>query len=296
MAAANDFDGFGGDTARSEPSGVVSRFMRNQPSYSTFDEEARIRRRDPGYLQQDRLQSLVLIGGFVSSALLLFIAGFVSAFLLFDDVAPSDVAVADPDVITAPPVVETAQAPEAPVDFPPQRDFVSTANAEADSDVPPEPAPEVAAARALADSGEPVDAPGSPVVTLEQAVKQQQPAIEPQATTGGQAAQDEPVQLVRATPEPVAQPSTSTASTPPARGYVLQFGAFGDRGNAQGLVNLLKQKVGRVWIVEGRASSGADLFFVRGGSYESRDEAAAAARKLWQSDRIDSFVRSVERG
>lgn len=283
MAAANDFDGFGGGAARDEAPGTMSRFMRNQPSYSTFDEEARIRRRDPGYLEQDRIQSLVLIGGFVASALLLFIAGFVSAFVLFDDVTPTDVATAQPEAVVAPPVVATATPPAVnstadPVDFP-QSDFVSTAQADADSEAPPAPAPEVAAARALADSGVAVDAPGSPVVPVEQPAANQ--VAEPNT----------PVQLVRATPDPIVPGNAA-----PIRGFVLQFGAFGERGNADGLVALLKDKVGPVWVAEGKASSGANLFFVRGGSFETRDDATAAARKLWQSDRIDSFVRSVERG
>lgn len=286
MAAANDFDGFGGGAARDEAPSAVSRFMRNQPSYSTFDEEARIRRRDPGYLEQDRIQSLVLVGGFVASALLLFIAGFVSAFLLFDDVTSTDVAVAEPEAVVAPPVVATVTPPIVDptvdsVDFP-QSDFVSTAQADADSEAPPEPAPEVAAARALADSGLAVDAPGSPVIPVEQ------PAVNQGAEP------NTPVQLVRATPDPLIQ--GNAAATAPIRGFVLQFGAFGDRGNADGLVALLKDKVGPVWVVEGKTNSGANLFFVRGGSFETRDDATVAARKLWQSDRIDSFVRSVERG
>lgn len=295
MAAANDFDGFDDGAARGGASGVVSRFMSNQPSYSTFDEEARIRRRDSGYLEQDRLQALVLIGGFAASALLLFIAGFVSAFLLFDDIGPADVAVSEPPpvetpAVVAPPVIASAEPPPAaaddPVDFP-AGDFVGSAQADAQSDLPPAPAPEIAAVRALNENNVAVDAPGNPVVPV-------QPVVNPQPEVFSQSAEpDTPVQLVRTAPESSLQ---LTNPPPVTRGFVLQFGAFGDKANAEGLAALLKQKVGRVWIVEGKASSGADLFFVRGGSFESRDDAAAAARKLWQSDRIDSFVRSVERG
>ncbi len=301
MAAANDFGGFDDGRARDEQPGTLSRFMRNQPSYSSFDEEARIRRRDPGYLEQDRLHALVLIGGFATSALLLFIAGFVSAFLLFDDVTPADVASSEGQVQEAPLVAADTVPPTAgAVDFPAQSDFVGTAQADADSENPPEPAPEVAAARALADSGEPVDAPGNPVVPVEQAAQTSQTTqadepVETQQPSSTQAP-NEPVQLVRANPEPVNETAAISSAVPPTRGFVLQFGAFGDRKNAANLVSLLKGKVGPVWVVEGKASSGADLFFVRGGAFESRTSAAAAARKLWQTDRIDSFVRSVDRG
>ncbi|MEQ9490625.1 MAG: SPOR domain-containing protein [Alphaproteobacteria bacterium] len=297
MAAANDFDGYGGSQARDEQPGTLSRFMRSQPGYSSFDEEARIRRRDPGYLEQDRLQSLVLVGGFATSALLLFIAGFVSAFLLFDDAVTGDVAALDAQKPEAPAIAAAPAEPsDEPVDFPAQRDFVGTAQADADSDTPPEPTPEVAAARALADSGEPVDAPGNPVVPMDQAEQAAQTASIPPPDPVAAEEPNQPVQLVRTSPEPAGGSESTSATAQPTRGFVLQFGAFGDRKNADNLVSLLNGKVGPVWVIEGKASSGADLFFVRGGAFETRDGAAAAARKLWQSDRIDSFVRTVDRG
>ena len=261
------------DTVQVVTPGTAVRRGRSLPLGSAFEDEARIRRRDARTLQQKRKRLLVVTGGASASALAVFAVGFLATSLLFDATISSDVATGN-----APePQAQVAEAPVIPTAEPPT----------VLPSIPKVEAPMVTAAADIQIEG---DGPGYPSAPAQPVTAQVSEAPSSVSEPNTPDTPEPPVALVRTAPASsleIAEPA------PQAHGFVLQFGAFGDRENADELVASLKQKVGRVWVVEGKASSGAALFFVRGGAFETRDDAVAAARRLWQTDRIDSFVRSV---
>ncbi len=84
---------------------------------------------------------------------------------------------------------------------------------------------------------------------------------------------------------------TATVETSSDPAYVLQFGAFGSKSNAEKLVAKLKGRVPGMRIDQREVASGKKLYIVSGGAFRDADAAQKMAKRLKTSDRIDSFVR-----
>ncbi len=97
---------------------------------------------------------------------------------------------------------------------------------------------------------------------------------------------EEPVRNARAAvaPEP-------GSIGPPAGNYSLQFGAFRDRANAAVLVRELASAAD-AGIVAEEGVSGATLYYVRAGAFDTRAEALEAVRILREAAGIVTFVHA----
>lgn len=97
-----------------------------------------------------------------------------------------------------------------------------------------------------------------------------------------------------APPKPAAPTVAAAKSAPPitSGNWVLQFGAFGNPENADKLKAALEDRIDPVRVEKGQSASGETLYFVWGGAFGDAESAKAAAARLKQVERIDSFVKS----
>ena len=77
----------------------------------------------------------------------------------------------------------------------------------------------------------------------------------------------------------------------PGGNYSLQFGAFRDKSNAAALVREL-QSAAKAGIVAEQGATGAPLFYVRAGAFQTRAEALEAVKSLRGSAGIVTFVHA----
>lgn len=76
---------------------------------------------------------------------------------------------------------------------------------------------------------------------------------------------------------------------PPGGEYSLQFGAFRDRANAEGLLRELAPSI-QAQVIATVGAGGIPLYYVRGGSFQSRIEAVTAVRDLRRILGVVTFV------
>lgn len=99
--------------------------------------------------------------------------------------------------------------------------------------------------------------------------------------------------------KPVEPPRQTLADAPagdgtlsaPAGNYSLQFGAFRDRGNAEALVREIAP-VAKGGIAEETGVSGNTLYYVRAGAFRTRADALEAVRDLRERTGIVTFVHA----
>lgn len=293
-----------------------------RPRYASFDEEARIRRRDGARLGADRRQNALFVVSFVFASLFMYAGGFLTAFLYLNPADGLDRAA------LSEPVSE-------------QQSLGIVGSATAESVMPITPSREIAAAQARI--GAVTDAPGALVdglpisrsndngtgPVMEGAFMGQ---AEPLTRRGGTQAADAetgvsagatpPAQIAAVSPSlneavsnqaisrqgssgqgysgpapsgkapaPVAvKPSTALASLAQAP-IVLQFGAFGSRTNANNMVTRLSGLIEAPRIYESTGSNGAPLYHVLGGAFENETAAKRVAAALSNEHRLESIVR-----
>ncbi len=262
-----------------------------------------------------------LIGGATLSIFIIFVAGFLSAVLIFGE----------PDeggelaIRTAPmPAEEGTQESGATVsDMERGVSPGSTAaenagrsvvpSATAGREPLPAPSPEIAAAEAARQSalGEdtravapaPAAAPTSPVTGSVIAAPQPRlsdsqtgPEATPPVSRGtGVVVTDA---IIFPPSKPAEPPRQAVASAPadgrlaaPSGNYSLQFGAFRDRSNAEALVREIA-RVAQGGIAEETGVSGTVLYYVRAGAFRTRAEALEAVRSLRERTGIVTFVHA----
>jgi rare lipoprotein A len=88
-----------------------------------------------------------------------------------------------------------------------------------------------------------------------------------------------PASLLPPTPAPVSQPQIAQAPSAPVGSYYVQIGAFSDMSNVQ-RVRAEASAAGPVVVDTRRTTAGAELFRVRVGPWQSREEAEAARQTL----------------
>ncbi len=262
-----------------------------------------------------------LIGGATLSIFIIFVAGFLSAVLIFGE----------PDeggelaIRTAPmPAQERTQAGAAGVsgserDATPGGTAAENAgrsvvpSATAGREPLPAPSPEIAAAEAARQSalGEdnraaapaPVAAPTQPVTGSVIAAPQSgslNNQTGPESTQSSSRGTGVVVTdaIIFPPSKPAEPPRQAVASAPPdgrltepSGNYSLQFGAFRDRGNAEALVREIA-RVAQGGIAEETGVSGTVLYYVRAGAFRTRAEALEAVRSLRDRTGIVTFVHA----
>lgn len=244
-----------------------------------------------------------LIGGAAMSVLIVFVAGFLSAVLIFGE--PDEGG--DLAIRTAPatPSLAAQSSPQVQPVAPSRSTVVPSATAA--REVLPAPAPEIAAAEAARQSalssGQLATAvAGGPVEPVATTGANGTSVIAPPASgdlgrsdTSGVVVTDS----IIFPPSKPAEPPRQTASISPASGvlsapsgnYSLQFGAFRDRANAEALVREITP-VAQGGIAEEAGVSGNVLYYVRAGSFRTRAEALEAVRDLRERTGIVTFVHA----
>lgn len=260
-----------------------------------------------------------LIAGGVVSLLLIFVAGFMSAVLIFGEPDPGG----EIAIRTAPSASTPAPAPSfsAATDAAPVPRSVASndsvvSTAEATRDVLPPPSPEIAAAEAARQSAlgpAPSPAP-TPSVTetdlaatpsAEDQIIQSPPRQAAPPALGPAGLVDTAIIFPPNKPAPPTRVAVTNPSTPgdptssgllsaPGGNYSLQFGAFQDRANAEALVRELSAAID-AGIVEEVGATGATLFHVRAGSFETRADALRSVRALRNDMGLVTFVHANRR-
>lgn len=299
-----------------------------RPRYGSFDEEARIRRRDGARLGADRRQNALFVISFVFASLFMYAGGFLTAFFYLN--------AGEVPVVQA----AAAQAARSPIAGPentraqtiaPQLGnrepgvglgIVGPASATAEPVTPRAVAPEIAAARARV--GAVTDAPGALVTGVPsisgggasaiEGAEDEQPEMhgafsvqaEPLTRRGGASNASNPesratsqnaAQVASVSPVVGAGANKSAASTLTATSGVsnpaltLQFGAFGSRSNADNLIIRLTGLIDAPRIHTTTGSNGAALYHVLGGRYDSEAAAKRVAATLSAEHRLESLVR-----
>jgi cell division septation protein DedD len=267
-----------------------------------------------------------LVAGGVVALFVIFVAGFLSAVLIFGEPnAGGELAILPPqgsqpvaangDLNTQPkqgqgqarapipaqPANPSSQSPSpqspTPTVTSPTMDIGTSGTrgldglvttATADQDQPLAPAPEVAAAETARDT----------------AMQSQQPVFTaPQTPADGTLDSMGPMATIvtdtiiypGAKPVQPAREETAAASSRslggPGGNYSLQFGAFRDKSNAAALVRELNNTA-KAGIVAEEGATGATLFYVRAGAFQTRAEALEAVKALRTSVGIVTFVHA----
>lgn len=290
-----------------DPIGVAALMAHIRPEAphyraDAFEDAPRIAHSAPPPNRLSRGSAFGLMLGGVIGILIIFVAGFLSAVMIFGE--PSEGG--DVTIRTSPAqqAAGTVDATAQPGVATPGRETI-VSPAEAGREVLPPPSPEVAAAeqartQALNSSGE--------TGTATTAQTQGQVAALPPA--------EEVAPVARGVPEPVATaqiiyppakpvPPAVTAGAqgtagagaagrgeilaPPGGNYSLQFGAFRNRSNAEALVREVAAAA-QAGIVAETGASGNELFYVRAGAFETRLEALDAVQRLRDQAGVVTFV------
>ncbi|HJT07580.1 MAG TPA: SPOR domain-containing protein, partial [Stellaceae bacterium] len=189
-----------------------------------------------------------------------------------DGTPPADAAASDtppPDASAPPTKLTRPDAPDAPTDAaaqPAPADAGSAPATASDAPTPVAPTPTTAGDATATPSSNAAQDQTMPDASAD--AQQAAPAAPPVALKGAKAA---------------------PAAAAPARGFVLQFGAFSVEANAHKLADRLKQKGHDVTVVT-QDSNGRQLFAVRGGSYASASQAEAAAKHIHDAEQLPIVV------
>lgn len=284
----------GGDAgAAPDPRPSVRDLFAQARAGQTAAPGARTMPRPPAlHFSLTRARLWLVAGGAALAGFLLFLSGFLlgAGTMVSAPPAPetpNQPALATVDPIPPPPVVE---AP------PPAPALAPAAQANGPAGPPPDP-PEVAAVRdVLARDPVPAAAPATPP---------EAPAPGP-APVGNLAA---PLSLIApsaperpaaprelaslpADPAPVA-PAPADTDTQAARApgdWVLQFGAFRSRDNAERLVASLRGRAEGARVETAPGPDGRDLHYVRAGAFADAEAAAREAARLAGNFGLDSYV------
>ena len=83
-------------------------------------------------------------------------------------------------------------------------------------------------------------------------------------------------------PDPISIPASKSGSAeiPPIKGYILQFGAFHEKANAEAIFKQLKEKNVNADIFPKKDSAGTTWYTVRFGNYPTLSAASSAAASL----------------
>lgn len=283
--------------------------MEPQPrSYRTdaHEDAPKITHTSEDRVRRSPLATTAMLGGAALSVLIVFVAGFLTAVLVFGEPdAGGEVAIRTaPAPVTERPVAAT----ETPLP-PPSEGIVPSATA---GRAPlPAPAPEIAAAEEARDaalragSAETANAGGPPMPQTAPTPPVQETAIAPPAevaVTPPPVVLNDRIFLPPVKPsEPERAAATDTAAVDPAptsgilaapsSNYSLQFGAFRDRANAEALVREIAG-VAQGGITEEIGATGTALYYVRAGAFQTRAEALEAVRALRRATGIVTFVHA----
>lgn len=240
------------------------------------------------------------VGGLLS-VLIVFVAGFLSAILIFGEPDPNgDLAI--PVGPAQPPAASDIASVPAPSPAPAPVPAAPAVQGEARQPVP-EPAP------AVPRSGSAGDA----LVPPASASLEAEPAAPSEEIAAAEAARDKALRQPLAAPVrtegfyPPAKPQAALGSAPggdsgiappassrlgpPGGSYSLQFGAFRDRQNADVLVRELAG-IAQAGVQAQPGATGETLFYVRAGAFETRAEALKAVRSLRQDAGYVTFVHA----
>ncbi|MDF1750693.1 MAG: SPOR domain-containing protein [Alphaproteobacteria bacterium] len=280
--------------------------MDPQPrSYRTdaYEDAEKITHTAPSGLTLSSGSLSALVAGGIATLFVIFVAGFLSAVLIFGEpnaggelaILPSPTVVqagnqsaSQADVATPMPVQPSAQE-RAPIPEQPSgasEGLVTSATASRDMPLPS--APEVTAAETARDSAM---QPPKPIIT---------PPPEtatPSASAVGTMATIATDTIIYPGAKPVPPVRTDMAAVDPGviggpgGNYSLQFGAFRDKANAAALVRELNGTA-RAGIVAEEGATGAPLFYVRAGAFQTRAEALEAVKALRGSAGIVTFVHA----
>jgi cell division septation protein DedD len=260
-----------------------------------------------------------LIAGGLVSLFLIFVAGFMSAVVIFGEPDPDGqiaIRTAPQDGgVTETAIPDSAPAPSEtrPTIAAPSRDGESVVStAEAERGVLPPPSPEIVAVEAVRNQGNavgpsPETAPTPPVDRTELAaappsdIPPSGQTIEPPPPGPADRGGLEPTGRVDTSiifppdkpPPPsrvvAAEPAAPGRLGPPGGNYSLQFGAFQARENAEALLRELSGAI-EAGIVEETGATGATLYHVRAGAFETRAEALRVVRALRDDSGFVTFV------
>lgn len=246
-----------------------------------------------------------LVAGSLATLFVIFVAGFLSAVLIFGEPnAGGELAILpSPSQQPSQPVPSVAQeasgvgqdattsvqGTRAPI--PPQTTRVSeglVTSATANLNQQVAPAPEIVAAESARDTA--LQSP-SPVFTAPQASSTPSvDALGPMATIA-----TDTIIYPGAKPSQPARSDVASAATSvlggPGGNYSLQFGAFRDKSNAAVLVRELAPAA-KAGIVAEEGATGEPLFYVRAGAFQTRAEALEAVKSLRGSAGIVTFVHA----
>lgn len=261
-----------------------------------------------------------LIAGGVVSLLLIFVAGFMSAVLIFGEpdpdgqiairTAPSAPATASEPTPVQAPSDAVADTGPVPASRPAASNGTVVSTAEATRDVLPPPSPEIVAAEAARQNAlgpSPETAPTPPVTETDlAATRGADPQVfqpPPQSTAperaqglGAEGMVDATIIFPPNKPTPPTRVAAADPATParlgaPGGNYSLQFGAFQARANAEALVRELSASID-AGIVEEVGATGATLFHVRAGSFDTRAAALRTVRALRDDAGLVTFVHA----
>ena len=246
-----------------------------------------------------------LVAGSIATLFIIFVAGFLSAVLIFGEpnaggelaILPSQPQQSSQPVPSVPQdgaaIGDTAaqSVQETRATIPQQTTRVSeglVTSATANRDQQLAPSPEIAAAESARDTA--LQSP-QPVFTAPQTPLQ--PSVSqpgPMATIA-----TDTIIYPGAKPSQPARSDVASAETSvlggPGGNYSLQFGAFRDKSNAAALVREL-QSAAKAGIVAEQGATGAPLFYVRAGAFQTRAEALEAVKSLRGSAGIVTFVHA----
>lgn len=289
--------------------------MEPQPrSYRTdaHEDAQKITHTSEDRVRQSPFATTAMLGGAALSILIVFVAGFLTAVLIFGEPdAGGEVAIR-----TGPsPSIErqVSVADTAPEVLPPASEGI-VPSATADRAPLPAPSPEIAAAEDARNSalqngnGNTGNVGGAPLPQSAPTPPVQESEIAPPSTPATISANEQPpvppatvlndrvfLPPVKPTePDRTASADPAVGSgilAPPTGNYALQFGAFRDRANAEALVREIAA-VAKGAIVEEVGATGTVLYYVRAGSFQTRAEALEAVRQLRRSTGIVTFVHA----
>ena len=246
-----------------------------------------------------------LVAGSLATLFVIFVAGFLSAVLIFGEpnaggelaILPSQSqqpsqpvpSVAQETSVVGPEATTSVQGTRAPI--PPQTTRVSdglVTSATANLNQQVAPAPEIAAAESARDT---TLQPPAPIFTAPQTPSQ--PSVDelgPKATIA-----TDTIIYPGAKPSQPARSDVASAATStlggPGGNYSLQFGAFRDKSNAAVLVRELAPTA-KAGILAEQGATGEPLFYVRAGAFQTRAEALEAVKSLRGSAGIVTFVHA----
>jgi cell division septation protein DedD len=93
--------------------------------------------------------------------------------------------------------------------------------------------------------------------------------------------------------DPISMPASKSRSAeiPPVKGYILQFGAFREKANAESIIKQLKEQKVNADIFPRKDSAGTTWYTVRFGNYPTLSAASSAAASLRAATQQSILIR-----